>query len=550
MDANKWISVDNDQPLALVAGFAAAAGIDTSQYPITNFKIEQKILDFKSNNTVNVGPFVNGNANIKNFTTQYQVVLYSNRSEVITDPDGNQIHKRYGYGFGFLLDVKDINTKLNLNFSIVAASAALNLAKAGYSVKVYGVDNAQLGQHLPSNVGDFSSNTYKSLQKFIQAAKDYLAANTITKLYGIENLKRINIEAENNDARSIYYSAKQVADGITLNKAVIEARSKFGDGINENILQFIYTYFGITDAYTEPTGDQKKNAGKWIEGKYNKIAEFSNTNSSWIAVDPATDNGKFTVLAGLPDADNYQPHAKPANWATDAKTLDDTFSEVSTDFSSSLKLASIADTSGKFNTITITRNISMYMDVHDNPAPGSKVVETRYGVGLRLSLRISGIEFGTKINYATIGAASEMGHASVEYEIVGMGFSDAAMLKDFPGPQDINQDTMTQINTAFNTLKNKLFTMDVSAFQPQPYMIRVNEPEKVDNTLAAQGFVFSMRQIADRNRLGEAIQQATALGIKKQYVLDTYKKQCNITDEDDKPSPGQKKDARKWLDFE
>ena len=50
---------------------------------------------------------------------------------------------------------------------------------------------------------------------------------------------------------------------------------------------------------------------------------------------------------------------------------------------------------------------------------------------------------------------------------------------------------------AFNNLKNKLATMDITKMQPQPYMIRVNEPDKVDPTLTAQAFVICMRQIAD-----------------------------------------------------
>jgi hypothetical protein len=109
---------------------------------------------------------------------------------------------------------------------------------------------------------------------------------------------------------------------------------------------------------------------------------------------------------------------------------------------------------------------------------------------------------------------------------------------------------MGSINTAFNNLKNKLAAMDVSKMQPQAYMIRVNEPEKVDPTLEAQGFVFCMKKIADKDRLGTAIHEAETLGIKKEQIVSIYQERCNITNEDDRPSGDQKRAAQRWLDLE
>jgi len=530
----------------------AKHGLDTGTYPIAAFKIQQKITDFKSNSNADVGGFVNGNANIKRFATRYEVVLFSNKFETITDSQGNKIRKRFGYGFGFTLNVSDIKTKLSFNFRIIAASAALELARAQYSLNVNGVVDAQLAASLPANTGDFSNNTYKELQKFIDAAKTHLASNPVNQLYPIEVLRQEALNPESKDILSMYFGARKVSEGVKLNDAIKAARSNGLDGkINENVIQFIYNYFEVGDAYTEPTGSSKQNAEKWLRGTYNKVQEWGSINDSWVAIDPALENGKFVVLSGIDDtANNYQPHPLPPDWAQAGKALDDKFSFVSADFSSSLKLSSIIDVSGKFNTINITRDISFYKDVSDNPVPGSKVTETRWGVGLRLTLRISNVEFGTKINYASIGAASEMGHAFVEYEITGLGISDAELLKEFPGPQDINEETMASINTAFNNLKNKLAEMDTTKMQPQPYMIRVNEPEKVDPTLEAQGFVFCLKQIADKNRLRTAIQEAQPLGIKREQVAAIYKERCNITAEDDRPSGDQKRAAERWLNFE
>ena len=526
----------------------ADRAIDTNNYPISAFKIQQKIIDIKNKGSLDVGRFVNGNSDIKKFVTRYEVVLFSNRFDTLTDPQGHKIRKRYGYGFGFTLEVSDIKTKLSFNFRIIAASAALQLARAQYALNVNGLTTGELAGALPANTGDFSSNTYTELQKFIDAAKAHLSSQPINQLYPIEVLRQGKMSPESDDIRSIYFGVTKLSEGLKLNDAIKAARAVQPENINENVIQFIYNYFDVSDAYTEPTGNSRRNASKWLKGSYNKVQEWSSNENTWVAIDPAIENGRFVVLSGLDGAaDFYQPHPLPANWADMPKALDDTFSFVSTDFSSSLKLSSIIDISGKFNTINITRDICFYADVSSNPVPGSKVIETRYGVGLRLTLRISQVEFGTTINYANIGAASQLGHAFVEYEIAGLGVSDPNLLKEFPGPREINEESMASINAAFNNLKNKIAELPTSKMQPQPFMIRVNEPDKVDPTLKAQAYVFGMRKLADKARLRTAMKEAEALGIKKEVMQAIYKERCNITSEEDKPSNDQKNKAEKWL---
>jgi hypothetical protein len=555
MEANQWVSIEGaalsdifDEEHLGILQEEVANGITTAQHPITAFKIEQKIVELNSNTDLNAGGFANGNANIKKLTTRYYIVMFSNKFEIINS-GGNQIRKRYGYGYGFTLSVVDIKTKLNFNYAIIAASAALDLSHAGYALNVNGLTDGQLILHTPNTSGNFNNAVYKSLIGFIDAAKKHLTSTPINVLYPIEVLRQINISSEYKDFLSILFSVKQVSQGAKLINAVDDCRkTPFKGKINENVLQFVYSYFGLESAYVEPSGEQRANATNWMNGTYNKVSELNPGTDSWVTIDPATDNGKFTVLTGLSVADEYKPHSVPADWATSAKSLDDVYSEASMDFSSSLKLASIADASGKFNTTTITRDISLYMDISENPAAGSKVIETRYGVGIRLSIRISNKEFGTKISYAGIGAASQLGYANIEYEIAGLGMSDPQLLADFPGPLDINENTMSEINTAFNALKTKLSAMDVAQMLPQPYMIRVNEPDKVDAMLPAQIFVFSLNKIADKAKLVDI--QNLPNGVKKEDVAAIYKSRCEISDENVKPSGEQKRAAQKWLDLD
>jgi len=526
-----------------------AAGVATDEPAITSFKIEQKISDMEVSGNIEVGPFANGEAKVKKVKTKYMVVMFSNKFKVFTDPEGKQIKKRMGYGYGFILNVSDINTKLTVNFSVIAASASLHLSKADYQLEIAGVVDGGLLGSMPSNSGGFDKTSYKSLQDFVAAAKKHMAEQPINRLYPIEILNKREIPTERNDHLSMYYGVKKVSEGVKLNEAVRAATSTHPK-INENVVQFAYSYFEVKDAYTLPNPIQKENALNWIKGSYNKkVSEADADGRTWVAIDPVVEDGKFVSLGTLADAEAYRPHPTPADWAGAVKMAENSFSYISEDTSSRLKLASIMDSSGKLNSINIVRDISLYTDVAEGNA-GNKVIETRYGVGLRLILRISNIEFGTKINYATIGAASELGHANVEYEISGIGLNDPSILKDFPGPQDITETTMAEINDAFNKLVTKLATMNVSLMKPQPYRIRIYDPEKFDATMNAQAAVFAIRHIAEREKLGTAIEAAKIAGLSEEIIKATYLRLCNITNAGDKPTPGEKRAAKEWLNLE
>lgn len=520
-------------------------GIDTASYPIAGFKVEQKITSLTSSNSLNIGIFANGESNIKQFQTMYLVTMFSNKFNVVKTPDGKEIKKRYAYGCGFTLNISDVKTKTSFNYAIIAASASLDYLNAGYELNVFGITDASLIEHLPANTGDFSAEIYDKLIDFISKAKKHLSVKTINTLYPIEIIVQKNIKSENADTSSIYFGVKKVSEGISLQKTIDHIRANRLK-INENIVQFIYKYFGQNNAYTEPGIEQKQNAKKWLGGKYNKVTPSVDNNGHWVAIDPAVENGKFLVFSGMPEANTYQPHPIPANWKELAKKTVDTFTEVSLDFSSNLKLAAIVDTSANFNTITITRDVSWYFDVSENPLPKSQVIETRYGVGLRLTLRVSQIEFGTKVSYATIGAVSELGYANVEYEISGYGISDTSILNDLPGPQTVNENTIQSINKAFTSIMKKLAKIDQEKLNPQPLMIRVSEPREIDPTLETQAMVFSYTQLSERARLGEAVTKATAVGIDAELVRKFYKT-FKLTDVKDKPSADDKREALKWL---
>ena len=516
------------------------SGIQDNTAKLINFRVEQKISDKHGSGQLSIGGFVNANSQFKSLKTRYMATLLSDKTKDLTDANGNLIAtKRYGIGFGLSLDVSDIETKINANYGVLAASAKMGFAKVNYGIATYGFVDPTIIGALPNTSGDFSNEVFNNLTKFINTAKETLKNPNNTKLYPIEFVKEQELELEKSDIRSIYFGARQISSGISLFDAIKTARGKDED-FNENVIQFVYRYFGIKDAYAKPTETQKQDSGNWQKGSFNRTSP-AGADGSWVQIDE--------VYSGKTENSdtNYIPHPLPSDWSELGKELHDDFSETSADFSSELKIAAIADISGEFNSIVITRDIAKFVDVSDNRPVNSQVIETRYGVGIRLMIKLSNIEFGTDVSFGVVGAASELNLANVEYEISGIGFADTSILDVLPGPQNITQDTVSSLMSTFDDIKNKISAMNVDDFVPQAFQIRVNEPENVDPLLDAQAKVFAVRQIRDRKRLNESLRKGGSLGLSMDLITETYK-DFGI-DGNERVTSRNKEEAREWINL-
>lgn len=521
----------------LQTGVSANSVLDEKK--LTEFKVEQKISSLDASANFNFGGFVNSNSKIKSLKTSYRASLLSNNYNVVTGSGNTKIVRRYGIGFELTLDVKDVETKINANYGIVAASGALKLAKCMYKITVYGVVSAQLAQYLPAQEGVFTNDIFKKIQAFFVEAKKHLGTMDKSKVYPIEVINNMQIVPDKANTRSIYFAANFVAGSKNLSECILfNQQKKFN--FDENIIQFIYSYFGLKDAYGNPSPIQAQTAKDWIDGNYNKI-ESTPTGGSWVEVDSS-------YIHTLADNSEYKPHAIPLDWATAGKVLEDESFEISANYSSEIKVAAMVNTSAEFNTYTLGRRIVHYMDISDNITLGSKVLETRYGIGIRVIIKISGVEFGTDVSLSGVGAIAELNLGNVEYEISGIGISDNDLITLLPVPQNINQDTFSEINDTIQSLKDKIAAMDATKFEPQALRIRIEEPENADPTLNAQAEVLAYRFIKEKEKLNDTLIKAKQLGLPEESIKVVYAK-LGINGNDD-PRREDKLEAIKWLEFD
>lgn len=547
---SEWVLLD----LAALKADTNTERRSLDKCPITSFKMMQKASQLKVCTSVNGAGFAVGSASFQSLDYRYLAVLFSDYYDIIEYEDEQKVKrkrfKRFGFGLGVTLEVRDVKADMKMSFGAFSAASALNFAKVKYHIDAYGIDDAKILEYLPSTAGDFTFDIYKKILGCIASIKKYIAENPdIAQLYAIDVLSPVPVSAGDGGTRSFYFGAREVRLGNTLKEALDRAKQNVVQEEDPRILQYMYHYFGVSDAFTKPTSTQQGKARDWIQGKFNHVDLNQSVEDVWVAIDSGRDRATGNVITlGL--GDDYAFHALPDDWHQRSWAVYDDNTAVSVGSSTKLAVAAIADVSSDFDSTTFIRDIAIYWDIYDS-TPHGKVIQTRYGIGTRLKVRVSNVEFGVDVSYAAVGAASDLGYANVEVELSGIGIDDKGILGDLPGPMDVSQTSLEAIEAAMMKVVKRISTAgtDLSQFKPQPFMIQVREPAKVDPTLPHQATTYAYVQITKRVCLRDALKEAVPLGLGHGEIRAAYKS-VNLTDPAEKPSLEQRNQARSWLELE
>ncbi|GJM64874.1 hypothetical protein [Persicobacter diffluens] len=535
---------END--ILLLEGDTEDQDINSKNYPLSAIQVYQYISSIKGGGNLAIGGFVKGESTFSSLDYKYAAMLFSDKFDVITRDDGTQIFKRYGYGIKVTLQVTDVQANLDISFGSMAASTKMGLAKIQYRIDSFGVPENIIENYVDL-VGDFNFESYQKIITCSKAIKDLIGDNTDTvKLFPIDVLTPVTISPDEEDSRSFYFGADSISGGLNLRDAVLRARNSNSHAEDEDIISFMYQYFGIDNAYSTPNETQKKRAKEWIEGTYNKT-QSTGFKDKWVSVEPnVDDNGYFVSLRHL--GEEYQPHQLPVDWSTRAKA--EYFDSISISFqnSSEIQVSAIADVSSDYNSKTIIFDAMIYWNIYD-AEPKGKILETRYGVGVRMKMKVSEMEFGTDINFASVGASAELGLANVGYEIRAIGINDKKIIQDLPNPQDLDESTISNIIDSFKKLLNKIGNSDLGDFNPQPIAIKIKDQTDVDSTLVHQSVTFAYQKLCKRKKLKNILAEARKNNLFIEKVKEVYA-DFGITKENDKPSFSQKRDALEWFRIE
>ena len=517
--------------------------INSENYPLNTLKVYQYISSIKGGGNLAIGGFVKGESAFSSLEYKYAALLFSDKFDVITLEDGTKVFKQYGFGLKVTLKVSDVTANLDISFGSMAASTKMGLAKIQYRIESFGVPENIIQEYVDV-VGDFNFESYQKIITCAKAIKDLIGDNTDTvKLFPIEVLTPVAVSPDNEDSRSFYFGADSISGGLRLRDAIERARNSDSHIEDEKIISFMYQYFGIDNAFSTPNETQKKRAKEWLEGTYNKT-QNAGFADKWVSVEPnVDDDGYFVSLRHL--GDDYKPHELPADWATRAKADYIDSDSVSFQNSSELQISAIADVSSDYNSKTIIFDVVIYWNIYD-AQPKGKIIETRYGVGVRMKIKVTEMEFGTDINFAAVGASAKLGLANVGYEIQGIGIKDKKIIKDLPDPKDLDESTINDIVDSFKKLLKSIGDSDLSEFNPQPIAIKVKDAMEVDSALIHQSVTYAYHKLRKRRKLKTILDEARENNLSIEKIKEVYAV-AGVTDENDLPSFSQSRDAGEWL---
>ena len=174
---------------------------------------------------------------------------------------------------------------------------------------------------------------------------------------------------------------------------------------------------------------------------------------------------------------------------------------------------------------------------------------TRWGVGLRIVIRVYDIKAGTSLNYMVVGAAVQMGLAQAQYEITGMGIGMAGLkivLDNMSLTGQLTAESYFKLTTVVGKQLKEYIDTHVTELTPQPIAAGIVYNLEEDKVAMAQSIFYAMRSIAGGRSLRDSLERA----------LPTYDRDAiryaygvvagNIPDMDE-PSRDAERKAEKWL---
>lgn len=176
----------------------------------------------------------------------------------------------------------------------------------------------------------------------------------------------------------------------------------------------------------------------------------------------------------------------------------------------------------------------------------NQIVGTRWGVGLRILLRVERLDASASLNFGLVGAAVELGQARARYEILGPGlgraFSD--VLDDLPGIGSFDYATYLKLNGPIQKKVAAFIRNNRDQLVPQP--VGVSLARSLDPVVSARGVYFAMNGLAGRLSLADTLRSLEP-GVDRGTLERAYAAIAGPIPRDERPSRQAQDSARDWL---
>jgi hypothetical protein len=132
------------------------------------------------------------------------------------------------------------------------------------------------------------------------------------------------------------------------------------------------------------------------------------------------------------------------------------------------------------------------------PIPGSIVYGTRWGIGMRIALRVWDIKGDFSGSFGAVAAAVQLGVAKARYEIRGFGLGVDGLtlvLESLSTLSDFSYETYYKISNQVIAKLTTYIRDNKQALIPVPIAVALSSPLDVDPIAQSEAVVFAARQI-------------------------------------------------------
>ena len=181
-----------------------------------------------------------------------------------------------------------------------------------------------------------------------------------------------------------------------------------------------------------------------------------------------------------------------------------------------------------------------------DPKPGG-ITATRWGVALRVLLRVRDLSGSASLGISMVGAAVELNMAQARYEILGLGIGIDGLLlvlDELPALGDFTHETYLKLNGAVMKKMAAYINDNIGALHPQPLAVHVDRD--LDPISRARAVLYAVRAIAGQQSLRGALDLAP-VGLDRETVRSVYKDRTGNLDPAVFPGQAAIREASAWL---
>lgn len=185
--------------------------------------------------------------------------------------------------------------------------------------------------------------------------------------------------------------------------------------------------------------------------------------------------------------------------------------QISVSAAGKLGLGSIFGLSVTVNEAGFWMDAMAFADSPYQPNANDIVSQTRWGYGLRILCRAQKLDTSFNLSFGVLGAAVDLGLASVSYEVQTIGLGPTALSAVLGGLSQfgaLDGQTFHDLNTTVIQNLSKLIANPPAPLTPRPVAVQLSIPVEIDPVVKARSEVFAMRRLRNDMSLADALVRA------------------------------------------